>query len=65
MKRKAAESQLVSLIRQGTMRVRLPDWPAGQHLRLKFPGPTAVLYEGERKVRPYTIDWDDPNWCAA
>jgi hypothetical protein len=29
---------------------------------LKFPGPEGDLYEGDRRLRAYTIDWNDPDW---
>lgn len=65
-KKKAKEEpRLVQLIRQGAERVRLPEWPDGQHLRLTFPGPQTDLYEGNRRVRPYWMsedDWANTNW---
>jgi hypothetical protein len=61
-KKPKEEPKLVQLIRQGAERVRLPDWPEGRHVRLKFPGPEGDLYEGDRRLRAYTIDWNDPDW---
>jgi hypothetical protein len=66
MKRKPkVESVLIGLIRQGATQVRLPDWPPERHVRLKFPGPEATLYEGERRLQSFAIDWNNPNWERA
>jgi len=66
MKRKPKiEPRLVELIRQGATQVRLPDWPPERHVRLKFPGPEGVLYEGERRLQPCSLDWNNPNWERA
>ena len=58
-------SRLVELIRGGAERVRLPEWPAGRHIRLKWPGPEATIFEGDRRLNIYWLgadDWNNPSW---
>jgi hypothetical protein len=68
-KKKAKEDpRLVQLIRQGAERVRLPEWPEGQHVRLTFPGPQTDLYDGDRRMHSFWLgadEWANPNWEIA